>query len=148
MQLPDQTYQSTQGQINFSELNQPLVLYFYPRDSTPGCTTQATDFTQLSSEFAALGFTVIGVSRDSMASHERFTEKQNLGITLISDTEETLCRHFDVIKEKNMYGKKVFGIERSTFVFDASGALIIEHRKVRAKDHAQKLLDELKNLKG
>ena len=145
MQLPDHTFDSTQGSINLSKLNQPLVLYFYPRDSTPGCTTQATDFTALSPEFAELGYRVIGVSRDSLASHQRFSEKQNLSITLISDPDETLCQHFDVIKEKNMYGKKVLGIERSTFVFDASGKLVTEHRKVRAKEHAQKLLDELNN---
>lgn len=120
-----------------------LILYFYPKDNTSGCTAQAVDFTEKIVEFLMLGYTVIGVSRDGTKSHENFICKQNLQIPLISDTDEKLCQHFDVIKEKNMYGKKAMGIVRSTFVFDNQGNLIHELRKVKAKEHADKLLQLL-----
>ncbi|MDO4224090.1 MAG: peroxiredoxin, partial [Acinetobacter sp.] len=116
--LPNQAFATTHGEINLSEIPQDwLILYFYPKDSTPGCTVQATDFTAFKPQFDALNACVIGVSRDSVKSHQNFTAKQNLSIELISDSDETLCRHFDVIKEKSMYGKTVMGIERSTFIF-------------------------------
>lgn len=122
---------------------QGLILYFYPKDNTSGCTAQAVDFTEKIVEFLTLGYTVIGVSRDGTKSHENFICKQNLAIPLISDANETLCQHFNVIKEKNMFGKVGFGVERSTFVFDKDGQLLHELRKVKAKEHADKLLQLL-----
>ena len=124
-----------------------LVLYFYPKDSTPGCTTQATDFSSLKEQFQALNTTVIGISRDSVKAHQNFTEKQALTINLISDKEEVLCQLFDVIKEKNMYGKTVMGIERSSFIFHQS-QLVKEYRKVKAAGHAEQLLLDLKALQS
>ena len=119
--LLDQNFPATTGEINLTQLNTEwLVIYFYPKDSTPGCTTQAVGFSCLKDQFDALNTTILGVSRDSVKAHQNFTEKQNLSINLISDKEEVLCNHFDVIKEKNMYGKQVMGIERSTFIFHNS----------------------------
>lgn len=144
--LPDFNLDSTQGEINLSQFPHDwLVLYFYPRDSTPGCTTQANDFSELKADFAALGVQLIGVSRDSIKSHERFTEKQNINFNLISDSDEKLCQHFGVLKEKNMYGKQVIGIERSTFIFH-QGTLVQSFRKVKAAGHAALILAEIKNL--
>ena len=120
-----------------------LILYFYPRDNTPGCTTQAVDFTEKLSEFDALGYDIIGVSRDSIESHKKFIENKELQIPLISDTDEKLCQHFDVIKEKNMYGKKTMGLVRSTFVFDKDAKLTHAQRNLRAKDYADRLLNTL-----
>ena len=94
--------ESTQGEIKLSDISDWLIIYFYPKDSTPGCTTQANEFSGLKDEFAKLGVQIFGVSRDSIKSHERFTEKQEINFTLISDADEKLCQHFDVIKEKNM----------------------------------------------
>ncbi|OUY08168.1 peroxiredoxin [Acinetobacter populi] len=146
IRLPDFSVPSTQGDINLSQLKQNwLVLYFYPKDSTPGCTTQANEFTQFNDAFKALDIQVVGISRDSLKSHERFIEKQGINFTLISDADEKLCQHFDVIKEKNMYGKKVMGIERSTFIFH-QGKLIKSFRKVKAAGHAEIVLAEIKNL--
>ncbi|TCM67827.1 peroxiredoxin Q/BCP [Acinetobacter calcoaceticus] len=140
IQLPDQSFAATIGEINLSQIASDwLVVYFYPKDSTPGCTTQATDFSQFKDQFDALGVTVIGVSRDSVKAHQNFTEKQSLTINLISDKEEVLCKLFDVIKEKNMYGKTVMGIERSSFVFHQS-QLKKQYRKVKAAGHAEQLL--------
>ena len=124
-----------------------VILYFYPKDSTPGCTTQAVGFSSLKDQFDALNTTILGVSRDSVKAHQNFTEKQNLTINLISDKEEVLCKHFDVIKEKNMYGKKVMGIERSTFIFH-NGKLVKEYRKVKAAGHAEQVLEDLKALQA
>lgn len=146
--LPNTTFPSTTGEINLSNLNHDwLVLYFYPKDSTAGCTVQAVDFSTLQQQFNELGATIIGVSRDSVKSHQNFTAKQNLSIELISDSDEVLCQHFDVIKEKNMYGKKVLGIERSTFIFH-QGQLVKSYRKVKAKEHATQVLDDLKALQA
>lgn len=122
---------------------QGLILYFYPKDNTPGCTNQAIDFSENLIDFLSLGYVVVGVSRDSTKSHESFICKQNLQIPLISDTEEKLCQHFEVMKEKNMFGKTAMGVERSTFVFDKNGQLQYELRKVKAKEHADKLLQLL-----
>lgn len=144
--LPNQNFATTHSEINLSQLEQDwLILYFYPKDSTAGCTVQATDFSSLNTQFTQLGAKIIGVSRDSVKSHQNFTTKQNLSIELISDTDEILCRHFDVIKEKNMYGKKVMGIERSTFIFH-QGQLKKSYRKVKAKEHAEQVLNDLKLL--
>lgn len=146
--LPNIAFPSTTGEINLSNLNHDwLVLYFYPKDSTAGCTVQAVDFSALQQQFNELGATIIGVSRDSVKSHQNFTAKQNLSIELISDSDEVLCQHFDVIKEKNMYGKKVLGIERSTFIFH-QGQLVKSYRKVKAKEHATQVLDDLKALQA
>lgn len=120
-----------------------LILYFYPRDNTPGCTTQAVDFTEKLHEFDALGYDIIGVSRDNIDSHKKFIEKKELQIPLISDPDEKLCQHFDVIKEKNMYGKKTLGLVRSTFVFNKEGKLTHAQRNLRAKDYADRLLKTL-----
>ena len=146
IQLPNQNFASTQGEINLTDMpNDWLIVYFYPKDNTPGCTTQAVGFSCLKDQFDALNTTIIGVSRDSVKTHQNFTEKQALTIDLISDKEEVLCKHFDVIKEKNMYGKQVMGIERSTFIFH-KGQLIKEYRKVKAAGHAEIVLEDLKAL--
>ena len=144
--LPEHTFPTTTGEINLAQLNvEWLVIYFYPKDSTPGCTTQAVGFSCLKDQFDALNTTILGVSRDSVKAHQNFTEKQNLTINLISDKEEVLCKHFDVIKEKNMYGKQVMGIERSTFIFH-KGELVKSYRKVKAAGHAEQVLEDLKSL--
>ena len=148
IQLPNQEFPATQGEINLTELtNEWLVLYFYPKDSTPGCTTQAIGFSCLKDQFDALNCKIVGVSRDSVKAHQNFTEKQALTIDLISDKEEVLCKHFDVIKEKNMYGKQVMGIERSTFIFH-NKQLVKSYRKVKAAGHAEQVLEDLKTLQA
>ena len=129
----------------FKDGNQGLVLYFYPKDSTAGCTVQATDFTANFDEITKLGYRVIGVSRDGVKSHQNFINKQSLAIELISDTDERLCQHFDVIKEKMMYGKTHLGVVRSTFVYDKDGVMIGSFRNVKAKEHVANLLEFLKN---
>ena len=118
-----------------------LVLYFYPKDSTPGCTLEAQDFRDRWKRFRKAGIDVVGVSRDSAKSHDSFCAKQDLPFPLLSDADETLCQAFGVIKDKNMYGRKVRGIERSTFLFDAKGVLRREWRGVKVKDHADEVYD-------
>jgi len=125
---------------------QPVVLYFYPKDSTPGCTQEGLDFQALAGQFAALRAVILGVSRDSVASHEKFRARQGFTFDLLSDADETACRAYDVIREKNMYGKTVLGIERSTFLIDADGVLREAWRKVKVKDHAAAVLERLKAL--
>lgn len=148
LSLLNQVLPTTTGEINLTEVTTEwLIVYFYPKDSTPGCTTQAVGFSCLKDQFDALNTTIFGVSRDSVKAHQNFTEKQNLTINLISDREEALCQHFDVIKEKNMYGKKVMGIERSTFIFH-NGKLVKEYRKVKAAGHAEQVLEDLKALQA
>lgn len=120
-----------------------LILYFYPKDNTPGCTTQATEFTAHLSEFDGLGYDIVGVSRDSVESHGKFIAKYDLQIPLISDNDEKLCQYFDVIKEKNMYGKITLGLVRSAFVFDKDGNLTHAQRNLRAKDYTKRLLTML-----
>ena len=144
--LPNQTFQTTSGEINLAEVTSEwLLIYFYPKDSTPGCTTQAIGFSCLKDQFDDLNCQILGVSRDSVKAHQNFTEKQSLTIDLISDKEEILCKHFDVIKEKNMYGKQVMGIERSTFIFH-NQQLVKSYRKVKAAGHAEQVLQDLKAL--
>lgn len=121
-----------------------VVIYAYPKDSTPGCTREGQDFRELHSQFAALGAEVFGLSRDSVASHARFAEKQSFPFALISDPDETLCRALDVIQEKSLYGRTFMGIERSTFLFGPDSALIQAWRKVKVPGHAQAVLDALK----
>ncbi|MGZ7880023.1 peroxiredoxin [Acinetobacter soli] len=148
IQLPDQVFATTTGEINLSDLdNEWLVIYFYPKDSTPGCTTQAVGFSCLRDQFDALNVKIVGVSRDSVKSHQNFTAKQALTIDLISDKEEVLCKHFDVIKEKNMYGKMVMGIERSTFIFH-NKKLVKSYRKVKAAGHAEQVLEDIQALQA
>lgn len=120
-----------------------LILYFYPKDNTPGCTIQANDFSTDLDKFANKGYAIIGVSRDGIKSHENFINKQAITFGLIADTDEKLCQHFDVIKEKTLYGKTALGIVRSTFVFDNQGKLIHEIRNVSAKEHSSQLLSIL-----
>ena len=121
-----------------------LVLYFYPKDSTPGCTTEGLDFNALLPSFKRQAATVVGVSRDSLKSHQNFCEKQGFRFDLASDPDETLCDAFGVIKEKNMYGRKVLGIERSTFLVDPEGVIRQSWRPVKVPGHAQAVLDALK----
>jgi thioredoxin-dependent peroxiredoxin len=117
-----------------------LVIYFYPKDSTPGCTLEGQDFRDRYEDFRAAGTAILGVSRDSVKSHENFRAKQRLPFDLLSDTGETLCRQFDVIHEKNMYGRKVMGVVRSTFLIDGNGILRQEWRQVRVKGHVDEVL--------
>ena len=133
--------------IRLSDLKgRQFVLYFYPKDSTPGCTLEGQDFRDQYSKFKRQNTEIIGVSRDSLKSHENFKAKQNFPFDLISDTDETLCNIFDVIKMKNMYGKQVRGIERSTFLIDAEGKLRNEWRKVKVKGHIDEVLEAAKAL--
>ncbi|MBU25563.1 MAG: peroxiredoxin [Gammaproteobacteria bacterium] len=120
------------------------ILYFYPKDSTSGCTTESQDFSALHDEFMAHNCQIFGVSKDSLKSHESFKTKYDMPFELISDPDETLCSLFDVMKMKNMYGKQVRGIERSTFMINPLGILIAEWRKVKVPEHAMEVLDTLK----
>ncbi len=121
-----------------------LVLYFYPKDSTPGCTTEGLDFNALLPRFHELGAEVLGVSRDSVKSHDNFCAKQGFDFALVSDGDEALCRAFDVIHEKNMYGRKVLGVVRSTFLLSPDSRIAREWRGVKVPGHAQAVLDALK----
>lgn len=123
-----------------------LVIYFYPKDNTPGCTTEGMDFANLHPQFQAAGCEVFGISRDSLKSHEGFKAKLGLPFELLSDEDEKACELFAVIKMKNMYGKKVRGIERSTFVLDRDGNLVKEWRGVKVPNHAQDVLDVVRTL--
>ena len=135
---------ASDGSVFESSLHLPLVVYFYPKDNTAGCTTEGLDFNRLLPEFQALGYTVVGISRDSVKSHQNFCGKQGFRFLLLSDTDETVCRQFDVMKPKKLYGKEYVGIERSTFVLDASGEIVREWRKVKVVGHAQAVLDAVK----
>lgn len=147
-QAPDFTIATTyKGAISLSSLRgKKVILYFYPKDNTPGCTVEGQEFNQLYPQFQAANTEVFGVSRDSVKSHDKFICKFNFKFELLSDEDENLCKIFDVIKEKNMYGKKVLGIERSTFVLDEKGKIVGEFRKVKALGHAQEMLDFIKGL--
>lgn len=121
-----------------------VVLYFYPKDNTPGCTTEACDFRDNINEIHNLNAIVLGISKDNLNSHNKFIEKFSLPFLLLSDEEKIVCELYDVIKEKNMYGKKVLGIERSTFIIDEEGKLKKEFKKVKVKGHVEEVLNELK----
>ena len=121
-----------------------LVLYFYPKDSTPGCTTEGIDFNALLPKFKKLNATVLGVSRDSVKSHDNFCAKQGFKFALVSDADEALCQAFDVIHEKNMYGRKVLGVVRSTFLISPDSRLAQEWRGIKVAGHAEAVLDALK----
>ena len=123
-----------------------VVIYFYPKDSTPGCTTEGQDFRDRHTKFKRANTVIFGVSRDSLKSHENFKTKQSFPFELISDPDEKLCRQFDVIREKKLYGKTFMGIERSTFLIDKDGKLRGEWRKVKVKGHADEVLEAVKAL--
>jgi peroxiredoxin Q/BCP len=123
-----------------------VVIYFYPKDNTPGCTTEGQDFRDRINTFKRRNTVILGISRDSIKSHENFKAKQAFPFDLLSDAEERACQLFDVIKEKNMYGRKVLGIERSTFLIDAEGVLRREWRKVSVNGHAEEVLEAIKGL--
>ena len=123
-----------------------LVIYFYPKDSTPGCTLEGQNFRDLHADFGKANTAILGVSRDSIKRHENFKAKQEFPFELLSDENEALCKQFDVIHEKNMYGRKVMGIVRSTFLIDGKGILRAEWRKVRVKGHADEVLEAAQSL--
>lgn len=135
------------GELTLSAL-QPakVVLYFYPRDDTPGCTTEALEFTALASEFAAAGTQVVGISKDTVAKHDKFITKHNLGVALVSDADSDVCRRYGVWVEKNMYGKVSMGIERATFLVGSDGRIAQIWRKVKAQGHAQDVLKAAQGL--
>lgn len=147
--VPDFTLPATGGgELRLSDLlgSQHLVLYFYPRDDTPGCTTEGRDFTEHYARLTEAGATVLGISRDGIRSHERFKDKYGFPFQLLSDEQETVCELFGVMKQKTMYGKPVRGIERSTFLVDRDGILRHEWRKVKVPGHVEQVLAALKTL--
>ena len=128
------------------QLGSYIVMFFYPKDNTPGCTQEGLDFSNNFIKFKKLNTKIYGISRDSLKSHDNFKNKYKYKFDLISDPDEYLCNLFDVIKEKNMYGKKYMGIERSTFIINPKGVLIREWRKVKVKEHSDEVLQYIKNL--
>ena len=145
--VPNFSAAATGSDFKLSEqAGKTLVLYFYPKDSTPGCTTEAQQFSALNSAFSKANAVIVGVSRDSLKSHDNFIAKQNIPYQLISDTDEAVCEVFGVMKLKNMYGKQVRGIERSTFVIDAKGKLVREWRGVKVPGHADEVLAFVQSL--
>lgn len=148
-QVPDFSLDSTAGTFKLGDhLGHWLVLYFYPRDNTPGCTQEGLDFHARKGKFARAGARIFGVSRDSLKAHHRFREKQGFGFELLADPDEKVCRLFDVIKTKTMFGAKVRGIQRSTFLIDGHGVLRREWRRVKVMGHADEVLRALKELKS
>ena len=147
-QLPDLTLATTGGKtIRLSDLKgKNVVLYFYPKDDTPGCTTEGCDIRDHFTEFGQRNTVVLGVSRDSVASHENFKAKFNFPFDLVSDPEEKLCRAFDVIRQKSLYGRTYMGVDRSTFIFDTTGKLRKEFRGVKVPGHIDEILHELGKL--
>ena len=134
------------NEVEFSlsaNIGKNIVIYFYPKDSTPGCTKEGEDFRDQFEAFSSNNAIIVGVSRDSVKSHDKFICKYNFPFDLIADEDETVCQIFDVIKEKNMYGRKYMGIERSTFLIDTNGILINEWRKVKVKGHVEEVLGAL-----
>ena len=146
--LPDFTVPATSGKtVTLSELaGKKVVIYFYPKDHTPGCTTQGQDFRDMHEEFLTADTLVFGVSRDSLRTHENFRAKQSFPFELISDPDESLCRLFDVIRKKKLYGKEYEGIERSTFLIDREGVLRREWRKVKVPGHVAEVLEAAREL--
>lgn len=146
--VPDFELPATgENTVKLSDLRgKNVILYFYPKDSTPGCTREGQDFGDNHAKFKRANALIFGISRDSVKSHENFKAKQGFPFELLSDTEEKVCRLFDVIKEKNMYGKKVLGIERSTFLIDPTGTLRQEWRKVKVDGHVDEVLSATKSL--
>ncbi len=146
--VPDFTLPATGEQdISLSDFKgKNVVIYFYPKDSTSGCTTEGQNFRDSINTFRRRKTVILGISRDSVKSHENFKEKQQFPFDLLSDKEEKVCKLFDVIKEKNMYGRKVMGIERSTFLIDDKGVLRKEWRKVKVAGHVDEVLEAVKAL--
>ncbi len=145
--VPDFTAPATGGDFTLSSLKgKKVVLYFYPKDNTPGCTREGMEFRDLYPKFKKAGATIVGVSRDSVRSHENFKTKLELPFTLVSDGDEALCSLFNVIKMKKMYGKEVRGIERSTFLIDASGVLRQEWRGLKVPGHVEEVLEAVQAL--
>jgi peroxiredoxin Q/BCP len=135
------------GTLNLADLRpNKVVVFFYPKDNTPGCTKEAIGFTEAAEEFSKLGVELVGISKDSIKSHEKFIEKQNLNVILLSDEHGTVCEDFNVWTEKSMYGKTYMGIERSTFLIDGSGQVVQEWRKVKVPGHVEEVLAAAKNL--
>lgn len=130
--------------FTLSQASKPLVIYFYPKDSTPGCTNEAISFRDLYAEFQKAGVEIVGLSRDSIKSHENFKAKHELPFELLSDKDETVCNLFQVMKEKNMYGKKVHGIERSTFLIGPDNHILHSWRGVKVPGHAEEVLAFIK----
>ena len=144
IKLPPFPFETTSGPMTFSDISADYaLLYFYPKDNTSGCTQEATDFRDSFNDFTQANCTILGVSRDSIASHHKFIEQHALPFTLISDPDEAICNHFDVMAMKNMYGKRYRGIERSTFLFNKAGTLIAEWRKVKVTGHINEILTTL-----
>jgi peroxiredoxin Q/BCP len=145
--VPDFSAASTGGEVRLSKLKgRKLVLFFYPKDNTPGCTNEAGDFRDLHAAFAEAGAIVLGVSRDSLKSHEGFKGKLGLPYELVSDPDEALCEQFGVMKLKTMYGRQVRGIERSTFVIDTAGKLAHEWRGVKVPGHVAEVLEVVRSI--
>ena len=146
--VPDAKLQATAGKtFRLHDLKGKFaVLYFYPKDDTPGCTLEGQDFRDRAGEFKQLKTAVYGVSRDSLASHEKFKAKFKFPFELISDEDETLCKIFDVIREKSLYGKKYLGVDRSTFILDQDGVLRREFRGVKVKGHVDDVIEEIQKL--
>ena len=137
-----------EGNVDLSKLKgKKVILYFYPKDSTPGCTTEGQNFRDLYKQFKKEGTLIYGLSRESLKSHDNFKTKHSFPFELISDPDEKICKQYEVIKEKSMYGRKYMGIERSTFLIDEKGKLIQEWRKVKVTGHAQEVLDTIKSMK-
>jgi len=133
--------------LRLSDLRgQHVIVYFYPRDNTPGCTTEGQDFRNRLADFEAASTCILGISRDTLKSHEKFRDQHGFGFDLVSDTDEEACNAFDVIREQNMYGRKVRGIERSTFLIDAEGVLRHEWRGVRVPGHVDEVLAAVQQL--
>ncbi len=130
----------------YSLLDKKLILYFYPKDLTPGCTSESIDFNNNLTKIKKLGANVVGVSRDKMSLHEKFIDKHKFKFPLISDIEEKLCKSFDVIKEKSLYGRKYMGVDRSTFIIDESGKILHVWRNVKVKGHVEEVIDKLKEV--
>ncbi|WP_291650582.1 thioredoxin-dependent thiol peroxidase [Clostridium sp.] len=143
---PDFTLMGSDGKDHklSDYIGKKVILYFYPKDNTPGCTTEACDFRDNIDKITNQNAIVLGISKDNLNSHNKFIEKFNLPFILLSDEDKIVCELYDVIKEKNMYGKKVLGIERSTFIIDEKGYLVKEFRKVKVKGHIDAVLEELK----
>ena len=146
-ELPDVTATGADGQpLRLRDLPRPLVVYFYPKDDTPGCTREAQDFSALADDFAAAGVHVLGVSRDTVAKHAKFTAKHDLRVALASDLDGQVTETFGVWGERQMYGRTYMGIERATFLFDRDGRLAREWRKVKVPDHAAEVLEAARGL--
>ena len=146
--VPDVTFEHADGSRGSltAYRGAPLVVYFYPKDDTPGCTTEAKDFSALAADFAKIGVPIVGVSKDTTASHTKFSKKHGLAVELVSDTDGSVCEALGVWVEKSMYGKSYMGIERATFLIDAQGTVAEAWHKVKVKGHAESVLASARSL--